>query len=94
MSVTRPKFESLTLASGDSWRKSLTPVEGEEYEYSYTGNIPSDFEAYITTPAIAGKGTEITFGWNGGEIVPGGTNPPELYHIKYEADPKGSVSSL
>jgi len=87
VSVTRPKFESLTLASGDSWRKSLTPVEGEEYEYSYTGNIPSDFEAYITTPAIAGKGTEITFGWNGREIVPGGTSP-----IPFDIAKKGTIT--
>ena len=87
VAVNRPKFESLTLASGDSWRRSLTPVEGEEYEYSYTGSLPEDFQAYIITPAIDGKGTEITFGWNGREIVPGGTAP-----IPFDAVGKGTIT--
>ena len=75
VAISRPKFDQLTLASGSSWRKSLTPVEGKQYEYSYTGDIPADFQPYIITPAIDGKGTEITFGWNGTEIVPGGPQP-------------------
>ena len=75
VAVTRPQFESLTIASGESWRRSLTKVEGEQYEYSYTGAIPEDFQPYIVTPAIDGKGTEITFGWDGSKIVPNGAKP-------------------
>ena len=75
VAVNRPVFESLTLASGESWRRSLVPVAGKDYEYAYEGAVPEDFQAYITTPTIAGKGTEITFGWDGSAIVPNGAKP-------------------
>jgi len=68
VAVNRPKFDNLTIVSGD-WRRTMTPVEGENYEYAYTGAIPKDFKPFIITPAIDGKGTELTFGWNGSEIV-------------------------
>ena len=87
VAINRPQFESLTLASGDSWRRSLTPVEGKTHEYSYTGTIPADFKPFIITPAIDGKGTEVTFGWNGTEIVPNGLEP-----IPFDIMGSGTVS--
>ena len=75
VAVNRPVFQALTLSSGDSWRRSLVPVEGKDHEYAYEGAVPSDFQAYIETPAIDGKGTEIKFGWDGTAIVPNGSKP-------------------
>ncbi len=68
VAVNRPKFDNLTIVSGD-WRRTMAPVEGKDFEYAYTGSIPEDFKPFITTPAVDGKGTELTFGWNGTEIV-------------------------
>ena len=87
VAINRPTFDQLTLASGNSWRRSLTPVEGKQHEYAYTGAIPADFQPFIITPAIDGKGTEITFGWNGTEIVPGGAQP-----IPFDIMGNGTVS--
>ena len=87
LAVSRPQFESLTITSGDSWRRSLTPVEGKSHEYAYAGAIPDDFEPYIVTPAIAGKGTEVTFGWNGSEIVVNGPQP-----IPFDIMGSGTIS--
>ena len=77
VAVNRPVFDALTLASGDSWRRSLVPVEGKEHEYVYEGAVPDDFQPYIITPAIDGKGTEIKFGWDGSKIaINGGKGIP------------------
>ena len=54
-----------------SWKKNRVPVEGKEHEYAYEGSLPSDFQPYIVTPAIDGKGTEITFGWDGSQTIGG-----------------------
>ena len=32
VAINRPTFDQLTLASGNSWRRSLTPVEGKQHE--------------------------------------------------------------
>lgn len=74
VAISRPDFETLTLRSG-SWNRTMSKVEGEAYGYSYTGTIPSAFEPYIITPEIDGSGTELTFGWNGMEIVLNGNMP-------------------
>lgn len=75
VAVKRPEFESLTIESGNSWRRSMTKVDGKDYVYSYTGSIPADFEPFIVTPAVAGKGTELKFGWDGTAITLNGASP-------------------
>ena len=75
VAINRPKFDNLTISSGDNWRRTMAPVDGEEFKYEYTGSLPSNFKPFITTPAVDGKGTELTFGWNGTEIVLNGTQP-------------------
>lgn len=87
VAVSRPKFESLTLVSGDSWRRTLSKVEGKEYEYSYTGAVPADFQPFIVTPDIDGKGTGITFGWEGSSIAPNGSKP-----IPFNCVGKGTIT--
>lgn len=75
VAIKRPEFETLTIESGDSWRRSMTKVEGTDYVYSYTGTLPADFEPFIVTPAVDGKGTELKFGWNGTAIALNGASP-------------------
>lgn len=86
VAVNRPKFESLSLVSG-SWKKNLVPVEGKEHEYAYEGSLPTDFQPYIVTPTIDGKGSEITFGWDGSQIAISGGKA-----IPFDVAGKGKIT--
>ena len=86
VAVNRPKFESLSLVSG-SWKKNLVPVEGKEHEYAYEGTLPTDFQPYIVTPTIDGKGSEITFGWDGSQIAINGGKA-----IPFDVAGKGKIT--
>lgn len=87
VAVNRPKFESLTIESGDSWRKTMSKVEGQDYVYSYTGSIPSTFEPFIVTPDVDGKGTALRFGWDGTKIALNGASP-----IPFDIVSKGTIT--
>jgi hypothetical protein len=70
--VTRAQYPYLILVTADASYPMLPA--GAPNEYAVTEAFPStDLPAYIKTPVTDAKGTEITFGWEGGAITEGVT---------------------
>lgn len=64
--ITRAQYPYLILVTDDTSYPMLPT--GEPYEYAATEAFPSsELSAYIKTPIIDDKGSEIFFGWNEGE---------------------------
>lgn len=68
--ITRAQYPYLILVTeGASY--PMLPT-GQPNEYAATEPFPStDLPAYIKTPVIDGKGTEIVFGWDAGAVTEG-----------------------
>lgn len=68
--ITRAQYPYLILVTeGASY--PMLPT-GQPNEYAATEPFPStDLPAYIKTPVIDGKGTEIVFGWEAGAVTEG-----------------------
>lgn len=70
--VTRAKYPYLILVTADASYPMLPT--GTPNEYAVTEAFPStDLPAYIKTPVVDDKGSEITFGWEGGAVSEGVT---------------------
>ncbi|MDR1200588.1 MAG: DUF5125 domain-containing protein [Tannerellaceae bacterium] len=70
--ITRAQYPYLILVTANTSYPMLPA--GAPNEYAVTEAFPStDLPAYIKTPVIDSKGTEITFGWEGGAIAEGVT---------------------
>ncbi len=72
VSVTRPVFSSLTLTLEDGTEYTME-ASSTKHVYEYTGSFGTDINAMITTPAVSGGPDEMTFGWDGSEIVQDGS---------------------
>lgn len=70
--VSRPAYPYLILVAANA-SYPMRPT-GAPNEYAATEAFPStDFPAYIKTPAFGERGSEITFGWEGGAVREGVT---------------------
>ncbi len=68
--ITRAQYPYLILVTENASYPMLPT--GEENEYVATEAFPStDLPAYIKTPVVDDKGTEIVFGWEAGAVVNG-----------------------
>ncbi|MDH6306829.1 hypothetical protein M2459_002155 [Parabacteroides sp. PF5-5] len=68
--VTRAKYPYLILVTEDASYPMLPT--GASNEYAATEAFPStDLPAYIKTPVVDDKGTELVFGWESGAITEG-----------------------
>ncbi|SHF83438.1 protein of unknown function [Mariniphaga anaerophila] len=68
--ITRAQYPYLILVT-ENGSYPMLPF-GEPNEYAATEAFPStDLPAYIKTPVVDEKGTEIVFGWEAGEITQG-----------------------
>jgi hypothetical protein len=68
--ITRAQYPYLILVTEDASYPMLPT--GEPNEYAATEAFPStDLPAYIKTPVVDDKGTEIVFGWEAGTIAEG-----------------------
>ncbi|WP_321997696.1 DUF5121 domain-containing protein [Draconibacterium orientale] len=74
--ITRAQYPYLILVTGNASYPMLPT--GEANEYAATEAFPStDLSAYIKTPVVDDKGTEIVFGWEAGAVTNGvSTNIP------------------
>lgn len=85
--ITRAKYPYLILVSADASYPML-PTENP-HEYAATEAFPSaDLPAYIKTPVVDEKGTELVFGWESGTITAGVTETIPF------ASPAGGVYSV
>ena len=70
--VTRAQYPYLILVTEDASYPMLPT--GQANEYAATEAFPStDLPAYIKTPALDEKGSEIVFGWDAGAVTEGTT---------------------
>lgn len=70
--VTRAQYPYLILITADASYPMLPT--GNANEYAATEPFPStDLPAYIKTPVVDEKGTELVFGWESGAIATGTT---------------------
>ncbi|RKD90938.1 DUF5125 domain-containing protein [Mangrovibacterium diazotrophicum] len=68
--ITRAQYPYLILVTADASYPMLPT--GEANEYAATAAFPStDLPAYIKTPVLDDKGTEIVFGWESGAVTEG-----------------------
>ncbi|MDH6358840.1 DUF5125 domain-containing protein [Parabacteroides sp. PF5-9] len=71
--VTRADYPYLILITENASYPMLPT--GTPYEYAVTEAFPStDLPAYIKTPVVDEKGTELVFGWESGAITEGVSN--------------------
>ncbi|MDR1408641.1 MAG: DUF5125 domain-containing protein [Tannerella sp.] len=82
--VSRPAYPYLILVTADG-SYPMRPT-GVPHEYAATEAFSStDLPACIKTPAFSDRGTEIIFGWEGGEITQGANT--EIPFVSPQASP-------
>ena len=99
VAVERPKYQSLRLITDDGTEYAMTPVAGQDYQYSVRGDFPLNMNAIIVAPAYEDgtdnqylKGNELTFGMSDGRIALGATDYIGFETTNYEADGKYEIT--
>lgn len=72
LSVTRPVYPYLTFVTAD---KEYQMLHKSGHNYELTATLPQKIKGYIKTPKATSNGNELTFGWEGEEIVFGSIEP-------------------